>query len=211
MRKIGSESIHEDKKGRYVAMTKQSIDEGIGYQIKELRRRQHMTLEQLAEKINCSPSYLSRMERGASIPTIDRIGALCEALNCSVTELFGERESGARFVSAKARQVVVSKDGNTKLELVTDCLNANPRMEIGVLTLEPGAAPEKRKISSGETVILVLSGQIEVELIDKKYGLKRGESLHFENTLPHRYYNPGRASAQAILCVIPPESRFTEG
>jgi len=193
-------------------MTKQPIeDEGIGYQIKELRRRQHMTLEQLAEKINCSPSYLSRMERGASIPTIDRIGALCEALNCPVTELFGEQESGGRFVGSKDRQVVVSKDGKTKLELVTDCLNANPRMEVGILTLEPGFVPEKQKIASGETVILVLSGQVEVELVDKKYNLKRGESLHYENTLPHRYYNPGRTSAQAILCTIPPESRFTEG
>jgi transcriptional regulator with XRE-family HTH domain len=193
-------------------MTKQQVeDQGIGYQIKELRRRQHLTLEQLAEKINCSPSYLSRMERGASIPTIDRIGALCEALNCPVTELFGERESGGRFLGAKDRQVVVSKDGKTKLELVTDCLNANPRMEVGILTLEPGFVPEKKKMASGETVILVLSGQVEVELVDKKYNLKRGESLHYENTLPHRYYNPGRASAQAILCTIPPESRFTEG
>ena len=184
--------------------------QGIGYRINEFRRQQHLTLEQLSERINCSPSYLSRMERGASIPTIDRIGALCEALNCSVTELFGERESGGRLVSSQERQVVISKDGKTKLELLTDCLNANPRMEVGILTLEPGSVPENQKIATGETLILVLSGQVEIELVDKKYNLKPGASLHYENTLPHRYYNPARTSAQAIICTIPPESRFTE-
>jgi len=193
-------------------MTNQPANtEGIGYQIKELRRRQHMTLEQLATKINCSPSYLSRMERGASVPTIDRIGALCEALNCPVTELFGEREVGGRFLGARDRQVVVSKDKATKLELLTDCLNANPRMEVGIMTMEPGPVPERQTISTGETVILVQSGQIAVELVDKTHELKPGESLHFENTLPHKYYNSGRSTAQAIICAIPPESRFTEG
>jgi transcriptional regulator with XRE-family HTH domain len=193
-------------------MTKQPVNkEGVGYQIKELRRRQHMTLEQLAAKINCSPSYLSRMERGASVPTIDRIGALCEALNCPVTELFGERDVGGRFLSSKDRQVVVSKDKSSRLELLTDCLNANPRMEVGILTLEPGSIPEKQEISTGETVVLVQSGQMTVELVDKKHELEAGESLHFENTLPHKYYNSGRTTAQAIICAIPPESRFTEG
>ena len=193
-------------------MTYQPTDkDSIGYQIKELRRRQHLTLEQLAAKISCSPSYLSRMERGASVPTLDRIGALCEALNCSVTELFGELATGGRFISAKDRQVVVSKDGKTKLELLTDCLNANPRMEVAIASLKPGAEPEGTVISSGETVILVLAGQVEVELVDEKYTLKTGESLHYENTLPHRYYNPAGTTAQAIVCVIPPESRFTEG
>ncbi|MCK5557420.1 MAG: helix-turn-helix transcriptional regulator [Candidatus Hydrogenedentes bacterium] len=184
--------------------------EGVGHQIKEFRRQQHMTLEQLAVKINCSPSYLSRMERGASIPTLDRIGALCEALDCTLNELFGEGESGGRLVRPGDRQVVVSKDEKAKLELLTDCLNANPRMEVGILTLEPGAEPAMKKISSGETVILVLSGEVEVELVDTKYNLKAGDSLHYENTLPHRYYNPSRKSAEAILGVIPPESRFTE-
>ena len=193
-------------------MTNQPADmTGIGYQIKELRRRQHMTLEQLAAKINCSPSYLSRMERGASVPTIDRIGALCEALNCPVTELFGEVETGGRFLSSKDRQVVASKDKSSKLELLTDCLNANPRMEVGILTLEPGSIPENQTLSTGETVILVQAGQMSVELVDKKHDLKPGESLHFENTLPHKYYNSGRTTAQAIICAIPPESRFTEG
>jgi transcriptional regulator with XRE-family HTH domain len=190
---------------------KQIPDKGVGYQIKEFRRQRHMTLEQLAEKINCSPSYLSRMERGASIPTLDRIGALCGALDCSLNVLFGEPDSGGRVVRPDERQVVVSKDKKTNLELLTDCLNANPRIEVGILTLETGAEPPDKKISSGETLILVLSGEVEVDLVDKKYNLKAGDSLHFENTLPHRYYNAGRKRAQAILTVMPPESRFTEG
>jgi transcriptional regulator with XRE-family HTH domain len=190
---------------------KQTPDKDVGYQIKELRRGRHMTLEQLAEKVNCSPSYLSRMERGASIPTLDRIGALCGALDCSLNELFGEADSGGRVVTPEERQVVVSRDKKTTLELVTDCLNANPRMEVGILSLKTGAELPSKKISSGETLILVLSGEVEVELVDKKYNLREGDSLHFENTLPHRYYNEGRKTAEAILAVMPPESRFTEG
>lgn len=185
--------------------------DNIGYRIKEYRRLQHLTLEELAAKINCSPSYLSRMERGASVPTIDRINALCDALGCRVSELFGEKESGGRLVRPQDRQGVVSRDGKTKLELLTDCLNANPRIEVGILTLEPGPVPEKRTISTGETVILVLSGEIAVELVDRKYTLKSGDSLHYENTLPHKYYNEARTTAKAMLCEIPPESRFTEG
>jgi transcriptional regulator with XRE-family HTH domain len=60
----------------------------IGMRIKELRRRQHLSQEQLAEKADINSKYLSRMERGTENPTLDMLIKLSNALEVEMWEMF---------------------------------------------------------------------------------------------------------------------------
>ena len=55
-----------------------------------LRRQNHMSQEQLADKLNVSRQTVSKWELGASIPTIDNLLAISKLFNVSIDYLVDE-------------------------------------------------------------------------------------------------------------------------
>ncbi len=82
--------------------TKKEINIQIGEQIKFARENVCMTQEQLAEKVEVSPQFISDLERGlvgASVATIRRI---CVALHVSSDQLlFGTKSEDRGAIIAK--------------------------------------------------------------------------------------------------------------
>ena len=64
------------------------IQKAIGKRIQELRKAQGLTQEQLAERINISPHYLSALERGVYNIKLDLLTDIMNTLNCSADEVF---------------------------------------------------------------------------------------------------------------------------
>jgi transcriptional regulator with XRE-family HTH domain len=62
----------------------------LGQRLKHLRRVRGYTQEQLAERIDINPKYLSSIERGAENPTLDLLGRLAQGLQVELYELFQE-------------------------------------------------------------------------------------------------------------------------
>lgn len=60
--------------------------------IKELRLENELTQTQLAEKVGCSPSMVTRWEKGECEPTASAIVKLSEALNCTTDYLLGKSD-----------------------------------------------------------------------------------------------------------------------
>jgi XRE family transcriptional regulator, regulator of sulfur utilization len=66
----------------------------LGQRVKHLRRIRGQTQEQLAERIDINPKYLSSIERGAENPTLDLLIRLAKGLQVDLYELF-QFEEGA--------------------------------------------------------------------------------------------------------------------
>ncbi len=60
----------------------------VGLRMKELRKSKGLSQEQLAEKADINPKYLSRMERGTENPTLDMLIKLTGALDVEMWEMF---------------------------------------------------------------------------------------------------------------------------
>lgn len=69
----------------------------IGERLKKARKDKHLTQEQLAEKIDVSIAFLSRIERGSSQINLKRLSQICQILE--VTE--GDILNGASSKSTK--------------------------------------------------------------------------------------------------------------
>ncbi len=69
----------------------------IGERLKKARKDKHLTQEQLAEKIDVSIAFLSRVERGSSQINLKRLSQICQILE--VTE--GDILNGASSKSTK--------------------------------------------------------------------------------------------------------------
>lgn len=55
--------------------------------IKKLRHQRNLTQEELAELANLSVVYISNVECGKRVPSLDTMLTLCEALYCTPDEL----------------------------------------------------------------------------------------------------------------------------
>jgi transcriptional regulator with XRE-family HTH domain len=60
----------------------------LGRRVKELRQLRKYTQEQLAERMEINPTYLSSIERGGENPTLDLLIRLAKGLQVELYELF---------------------------------------------------------------------------------------------------------------------------
>ena len=202
-------AANEETKKRRRGRRKQETR--IGARIRELRKRHGLTLEGLAEEVGCSASYLSRLERDVSAPTQSRLAELCAVFKCDIATLWHRPETiPSDPLKPGDRRITFSADRKRKLELLTDCVSGNPRFEVGILTIEPRGQATPRDSRNGEMLILVLSGNLEVELGSSRYTLAEGDAVHFETVVPHSYFNSSNEDVRALVCAAPPDPELFE-
>jgi len=79
----------------------------IGKRIKAHRLSANMTQEGLAEKLDISVSFQSRLERGAAKISFEKLVATSEQLNVSVSELIaGVNENSQTYLNADLQNIV---------------------------------------------------------------------------------------------------------
>lgn len=62
----------------------------IGKNIRNLRKANNLTLNELAKKINSSSGYLSDIENNKNLPSIPKLLEICTALNITLSDFFNE-------------------------------------------------------------------------------------------------------------------------
>lgn len=65
-----------------------STKELLGGRIRELRKGLKLSQEQLSEKIDVDPRYISRIELGKCFPSLETLENIARALNAEMKELF---------------------------------------------------------------------------------------------------------------------------
>ena len=58
--------------------------------IREKRNSQHLTQEELAEKVNLSTGMIGQIERGETMPSIESLDAIIKELGIDPRSLFGD-------------------------------------------------------------------------------------------------------------------------
>ena len=90
-----------------------SINRRIGRRVAECRKTAGLSQEQLAEKLQVTPETVSRLERGATLPPIERMQEIATLLGVELSDLFrfgptgrqNERDQAMdRLVAALARR-----------------------------------------------------------------------------------------------------------
>lgn len=78
----------------------------IGARIQNQRRLRHVTQEALAEQVDITTVYLSKIENGHVRPTVELLDAICIALDCELGSLFQDSSlSSARYQNARVLEL----------------------------------------------------------------------------------------------------------
>jgi len=83
----------------------------LGRRVKDLRRKQNLTQEALAEKLNMSASFLGHIERGTRITSLETLVKLCIALDTDPNYLL------AASTSSLTRHIPDDMPENTRKQL----------------------------------------------------------------------------------------------
>lgn len=175
------------------------------FRLRALRRQRGLSLEQLAQQTGLTKSYLSKLERGVSEPSISTVLRLSEAYETSVAQLIGTGQDGLdesiSVVRADEREPLVrtgvefgyryqAMAGKRKVKSMEPFIVHPPRE----LPVEQTVFPH-----AGEEFMLVLKGAVEVVVGEKQFTLKTGDSLYFDAELPHSMRTVGRINAEVLV------------
>jgi transcriptional regulator with XRE-family HTH domain len=186
--------------GNFNAQEKQ----GIGARIRFLRRQRDMTLDQLSTLADLTKSYVSKVERGLSVPSISTAMKIAESFNITVSQLLGEDgyEDAVSVVRKDERRSFM-RDGSSSgydYELI-----AAPKKfkSMEPFIMKPPLEFQDKRVFEhvGEELIFVLSGTVEVELSGKVVRLNPGDTVYFDAHLPHRTRSVGNKNASVLVVI----------
>ncbi|MBE3580582.1 MAG: cupin domain-containing protein [Thermoanaerobacteraceae bacterium] len=179
----------------------------IGNTIRMQRLAKGLSIRELARLTGLSPSAISQIETGKSIPNILTMKAIAEALGISVISfLLEDMNSKISLVRAQDRQRLIRNStptGDLLEEFLTQ--GRNFQMEPALITVPPGADSGNPISHPGEEFIYVLEGELKYFLEGvKDYDLQKGDALYYPCTIPHRWFNPSPQKEAQFLIVATP-------
>nr|WP_277997033.1 cupin domain-containing protein [Moorella humiferrea] len=155
-----------------------------------------MTIRELVRMTGLSPSAISQIEIGKSIPNILTMKAITEALGISVISFLLENvDTKISLVKPGERLRLVRNSTSTGDlgDLIEEFLTQgrNFQMEPAIITVPPKADSGRAITHPGEEFIFILKGELRYILEGvNDYDLKEGDCLYYPCTIPHRWHNP---------------------
>lgn len=178
--------------------------ESLGGRVRALRQQRNMTLDQLAEATGLTKSYLSKVERGLSVPSISTALKVAGAFGMSVGQLIGqEQDPTAICVTRRGdRQSFMRRGSDTGYDYEA-MAGSKPFKSMEPFIMRPPLEFQDSRMfhHSGEEFIYVLSGVLEIQFAKRRVTLHSGDSIYFDAHLPHRSRSVGGEVAEALVVV----------
>jgi transcriptional regulator with XRE-family HTH domain len=185
----------------------------LGERIRERRREQSVTLDELSRRSGVSKSLLSQVERSISVPTVRTLERILSALDTTVSALYLELENSSRAYPSGQKVAVVRKSqrkrvllgperGRARYELLTP--DYQRKIEFVYIHLPVGGKYGKFISHEGEECGILLEGRLKVHLEDRVIILEEGDSIYYDSAIPHRLENIGEVEVRAFWANTPP-------
>lgn len=173
----------------------------IGNKIKELRTKNGLTQEELADRCELSKGFISQVERDNTSPSIATLVDILQCLGTSLKDFFNDEHDDQIVFHEADFFEKEDHDLKNKVEWIIPNAQKN-EMEPIRLTLEANGSTYPDVPHEGEEFGYVLSGKIEIHFGDNKYAVHAGESFYFKADKTH--YITSKKGASLIWVTTPP-------
>lgn len=164
--------------------------------IKTLRRQQGLSLAKLGELTGFSKSYLSKVERGISTPSIEAALKISEVLEVEVSRLFGRDGHQTHIAIDRA------KDHVSSTHLVSLAADKVGKLASPFLLFPEPDFVDHNPSHAGQEFIFVHQGEVELQYDHNSFILSSGDSAYFDTTRTHRLRRFGHAPATVIVVTV---------
>jgi transcriptional regulator with XRE-family HTH domain len=155
--------------------------------VRTLRQRAGLTLQELADRAGLGRSTLAQLETGRGNPSIETLWALGRALGVPFGALVEPSAPDVRVVRAP-EALQVASDTATMIARLMASTHRRGALEVYALHLEPGASREAAPHTAGVTEhVLVTAGRARIGPREQPETLAAGDLISFPGDVPHVY------------------------
>lgn len=182
----------------------------IGGRLRHARKVKGLNMKQVAEQVDCSESFISKLERDKVQPSLTLLHRLVGVLGINVSHLFdagNADDEPAYIVRGNNRpRIQMNVRPNTNGVLLEQVAPLGPQslLQVNIHVVSPEGGGHEAISHVGEEMGLVLEGMIDLHVADRTYRLETGDSFAFSSELPHAYNNPGEDIARILWVNTPP-------
>ena len=179
----------------------EKLEVGLGSRLRELRRKQALSLRALAEKSGLSANTLSLIENGKTSPSVSTLQQIAMALDIPITAFFEIQTVRNPVVYTKKNQRDSTVFAHGVLEELGNSVGEEG-LQPYVVTFEPqtNSGPEPLT-HAGSEFIFCLSGRLLYNVAGQEYTLEPGDSLLFTSNMPHTWSNLLEENSRAIIVM----------
>lgn len=174
---------------------------GIGERLRYFRKDRGLSIRVLAERAGLSPNTISLIENNSASPTVTTLYTIANVLDIPLSAFFTEEEKGeeVRLIKAQDRERTVVP-GVRVSALPEDVLER--RVHILHFTMEPGmGSGMDQMVHPGDELVICTQGELEYRVRDQIYLLKERDSLSFDGSFPHSFYNRSRSATHFLVLI----------
>jgi transcriptional regulator with XRE-family HTH domain len=174
------------------------------FRLKILRKQMNFSLQDLADQTQLTRSYLSKVERGLSVPSVAVALKLARALHVEVDQLFDDAPANDNITVVRvADRVPMGKasDVSGSAYEVLAVRAGHKQMLPFLIRPSKDFAVTDFKEHEGEEFLFVHRGKIEMEFATHKVELATGDSIYFNAQIPHRIRSVDASVAEVLLVV----------
>ncbi len=181
----------------------------IGSQVRKLRNKRSLTLQELSELTGLSKPNLSQIENNIVTPPISTLLKISGALGVQIGHFFKKATPGSNVVVVRkedrygvAKGQHISHIGYQYEPLAYPKVEKS--MEPFIVHMEERAADDiVYNNHRGEEFLLVMDGQLEFICGETNVILQEGDSLYFDSSIPHGYRGIG-GTAKTLVVIYKP-------
>ena len=162
----------------------------LGARVRELRHERGLTLKALGRRAGLSHPFLSQLERGLARPSVGSVERIATALDVPVGALW----TTSRPETAELVRAGEGSEHDGVRELWSDAIG----MRVREWTGGRRSWPEEAETTSGEVLLYVVRGAIEVDLDGTTHVLTAGDALKFDGAVRHRIRRHGPVTTRAL-------------
>jgi transcriptional regulator with XRE-family HTH domain len=170
--------------------------------LRRLRRERGMTLEALSSRSTVSRAMISKIERGAAVPTATTLGKLSAALEVGLSQLLGDARTREPTLLPRAAQAVY-RDPATGLERRSlSPLFPDRSVDFVLNTLPGGGHVVFPGHSLGvEEYLFVRRGCLTVVTGGERHVVDQGNTLFYPAHVVHEFHNENEEEAEFFIVV----------
>ncbi len=198
----------------------------LGERIRAARLQRTIGVRELARRVDCSASMISQIEKGLTNPSVSTLYSISRALGISTDVLIagteplptgsprnGQRGAPRPSSTPSARRApvvlhpedrrVIDLDGGVRWELLMPMPESNAEFMEVTYGVGGGSTEAEHAIRhNGREYSVILEGQLSVQVGFEEFVLEPGDSMAFDSTIPHRFWNAGRVPVRGIWFVV---------
>lgn len=182
-----------------------AVEESLGAKLTDLRTKRGLTLQQLAEKCELSPSFLSQLERDKVNVSVANLKKIASALEIGMASFFGPNDGhgpkGFVTRTAERRKLALAEVGWQIESILPEDAT---RLEAFMVRVAPGCQDNTAYPHQGEEFSLVLKGTIRYVVGEESYQLEPGDTIYHKSNVPHLWQNTGDEEALVLTVASPP-------